>query len=257
MMPPEGGLAIRMRFHLFVCALAAGCGGSGVDKTVAPLPAGSGVFFTESEAILSGNALFWRVDEFTGDTISSGFPQGGVSCPWLSAMDAGTDGVVIGVGGENAEAYRVDPRSPSKCVKEGDLPAVMQAVAVRADGEVFCVSKSPVALYELDAGLNTIRSSPVVCTGVPGACTIAGADFAPDGRLFAITEDSTWGVLDTAGGFTGIGGIGLRDDFDIDAGGNVRALTGDELRVFDLSGAQRSAVNVYGGTLFATGVVYR
>lgn len=245
----SGGL-----FLLTATFALAGCGQP--DRTVPPLPQGSGLYFTE-ESVLGGDALFYQADELTGGVTFSGFPGDGDSCGWLNAMDVRSDGRVLGVSGTKAKAFLVDPRSPSRCVPLGNLPAVMRAVAVHPDGRVFAIAEVSYDLYELDANLHVVTTSPVGCSNNPD-CLITGIDFAPNGDLYAINSSSDWGVLDVGNGTMIVGAsIGLRDDFDIDSEGTVRALTGGELRTFATSGAQLSAVNLENGTTFATGVVYR
>jgi len=135
----------------------------------------------------------------------------------------------------------------------------MAALAVRADGRIFTVSASN-KLYQLDAQGRVLASATLTCPSMPTGCPVRGIDFSPAGVLFAIVAPGGWSRIDTTSAQLTLlrTGVGLSDDFDIDTLGQVRGLAGDELRFFDLAGVQVGrAVNVFGGTAFATGLVHR
>ena len=97
------------------------------------------------------------------------------------------------------------------------------------------------------------------CAANAAPCRVDGIDFGPDGTLFAIGAFGLWSRITTASAqLTTIkSGVGFSDDFDIDTAGKLRGLEGGEYRSFDLAGNQTGhAINVFGGTAFATGVVY-
>lgn len=240
--------------------LAAACGGGdGSSAGVQPLPAGAGTYFASDFLGLGG---FYRVDEFSGETQpqstdADNLPEGTRSCPVLAALDTRSDGLVLAVARRSAHLYEADPRN-GLCRAETALPETMAAIAVRPDGRIVAVSATNM-LHELDVQARPLAARALVCSGV-GPCPVRGIDFAPDGTLHAIVAGGGWSRIDPSTGQLTLirASVGLSDDFDIDAQGMVRALAGDELRFFDLQGRPAGrAVNVFGGTAFATGVVSR
>ena len=239
--------------------LAAGCGGDEASADVEPLPVGAGTYFSSNFLGLGG---FYRVDEFSGETepqLSSAenLAAGTGPCPMIVALDARPDGLVLGVARNSAHLYETDARQ-ALCRAEAALPAVMAAVAVRSDGRILAVSTTNV-LHEFDAQVRPLSARALVCDGL-GPCPVRGIDVAPDGPLPAIVAGGAWSRIDPPTGQLTLmrASVGLSDDFDIDAQGLVRGLAGDELRFFDLQGRPVGrAVNVFGGTAFANGVVSR
>ena len=251
-------------FAIALVALSACGGGDEGSDTVQPLPAGSGVYFTNS-VLAFDSANFYRVDALSGDTaiqpIGDGAESQGVAqCPVLAALDLRSDGIVLAVALRTAAILEADVRS-TLCRQLAPTPEVMRAVAVRADGRIHTVSVTN-RLYQLDAQGRVLSSTPLLCAGggPSSSCPVTGMDFAPNGTLHAMMSGGTWSRIDPASGqlTTVKTGVDLSDDFDIDALGQVRGLAGDELRRFDLAGnVNGHAVNVFGGTAFASGVVYR
>ena len=244
-------------------AMSSGCGGGGDDadasSTVDPLAAGAGTYFTSDFS--SSDAAFYKVDGFSGETEQQPTKSEGASgvtrCPALAAMDTRPDGMVLAVAKRGAALYETNPRN-SLCRLVAALPETMAAIAVRADGRIFTVSATN-KLYQWDALGRQLAVAPLLCASA-GACPVRGLDFSPAGTLFAIVAPGLWSRIDTATAqLTGVRtGVGLSDDFDIDTQGTVRGLAGNELRLFDLTGLQSGrAVNVFGGTAFATGLVHR
>jgi len=234
----------------FAFVVASGCAAT-PDIHVAALPPGSGTFFTQVGLLASETGSVYQVDVEDGGTAKIG-PS---SCPWLSALDLRPDGTVLGVGGGVANAYLIDPLMPQSCVELGQLPEVMQAVAVRADGHVFTISDKPnhQTVYELDDALNVIASHPLSCP----TCSIDGIDFAPDGTLYAINGQLSWTTLDPATGDVPTGTpTDLGFDFDIDAAGTVRALAGNQFKTYNLAGDKLTGVDI-GSTLYVEGLVFR
>ena len=241
--------------------MLAACGGGdeGID-TVQPLPAGSGVYFTNS-FLAFDSANFYRVDALSGDTaiqpIGDG-AEGITQCPVIAALDLRPDGIVLAVALRAAAIFEADVRS-TLCRQLAPLPEVMRAVAVRADGRIHTVSVTN-KLYQLDAQGRVLSSTALLCAGGGPSCPVMGLDFGPNGTLYAIVSGGLWSRIDPASGpvTTIKSGMDLSDDFDIDALGQVRGLAGDELRSVDLAGNPVGhAINVFGGTAFASGVVYR
>lgn len=253
------------RWLIWWCGLAlaalSACGGGDEVATVEPLPAGSGMYFTNG---ITGfdNASFLRVDAVSGDTVLQPIGAGAdspgiIQCPLIAALDLRPDGVVLAVAKRTATILEADVRS-ALCRQLATLPEVMRAVAVRADGRIHAVSITN-KLYQLDAQGRVLSSTALLCP-FASTCTATGMDFGPDGNLYAIVAGGEWSRIDPASGqmTTVKTGVGLSDDFDIDALGQVRGLAGNELRSFDLAGNPTGhAINVFGGTAFATGVVYR
>ena len=251
---------------LAVAALAvgmalSGCGGSEDDgQTVAPLAAGAGTYFASD--FLSADASFYRVDEFSGETDAlfayADGAAGASRCPALVALDSRADGMVLAVARRSAALYESDPRN-ALCRLVAALPETMAALAVRADGRLFTVSATN-KLYQFDAQGRQLAVAALLCPPSVVTCPVRGIDFSPAGALHAIVAPGLWSSIDiNSGQLTAIrSGVGLSDDFDIDAQGLVRGLASDELRFFDLTGVpNRRAVNVFGGTAFATGLVHR
>lgn len=245
-------------------ALLSACGGGGdADEVsaVQPLPAGSGVYFTNG-ITGSTSANFYRVDALSGDTaiqsVGAGTEASGLTqCPALAALDLRSDGIVLAVGLRTAALLEADTRS-TLCRQLAVLPEAMRALAVRADGRIHTVSATN-KLYQLDAQGRVLTSMPLLCASGAPTCPVTGMDVGPDGALYAIVAGGLWSRIEPASGqLTTIkAGVGLSDDFDIDALGQVRGLAGNELRGIDLAGNRSGlAINVFGGTAFATGVVY-
>ena len=239
------------------------CGGDeGVATKVEPLPAGSGLYFTDGSSGFD-NANFYRLNEASGDTAL--LPTQGDSssasakpCPAIYALDTRADGTVLAVARRAAEIHEADART-TVCRLVATLPEVMRALAVRLDGRIFTVSVTN-KLYQLDAQGRVLAATLLLCPTFTATCPVGGIDFGPDGTLYAVVQSGPWSRIDTTSAqLTTIkSGVGLSDDFDIDAAGKVRGLAGEEFRTFDLAGNQTGhAINVYGGTAFATGVVYR
>lgn len=242
-------------------ALGAGCGGGSDDSpAIEPLAAGAGTYFAID--FLSSDASFYRLNEFSGETEAlfaySEGAGGAVRCPSLAALDTRADGMALAVARRSAALYEADPRN-GLCRPVAALPETMVALAVRADGRLFTVSASN-KLYQLDAQGRVLASATLLCATVAPSCPVRGLDFSPAGTLHAIVAPGAWSRIDPASAqlTTLRTGVGLSDDFDIDAQGTVRGLAGDELRFFDLAGnASGRAVNVFGGTAFATALVHR
>jgi len=256
-------MTTRRRRFLSVLALAmlSGCGGGDKGSTVEPLPTGSGVYFTNGITLFSDSANFYRVDPVSGDTalqtVGNG-ADGVTQCPPIAAMDLRPDGIVLAVAQRTAVILEADVRS-TLCHQLASLPEVMRAVAVRADGHIFTVSATN-RLYQLDAQGSVLSSTALLCASSAPACPVTGMDFSSGATLYAIVSGGLWSRIDpTSGQLTTIkSGVDLSDDFDIDTLGQVRGLAGDELRSVDLAGNPiGQAINVFGGTAFATGVVYR
>lgn len=224
-------------------------------ETVDPLPVGAGVFYAETDLLLD-------VEFYSLDPSGANMLEGDPNCHWLAAMDTQPDGTVLAVGGKDAEAYLVDPRSPTKCIAQGPLPEIMGAVAVRPDGHVFTVSKDGHTLYELDDQLTQLARVPVTYGG-PGTATpqLDGIDFAPDGTLYANDGENSWVKVDPTTGVATMLALlnfgDIRDDIDIDGNGIVRELSEDQYRTYDLTGKMLTGVELDGGTTFATAVVAR
>jgi len=166
--------------------------------------------------------------------------------------------MVLAVALRTTVILEADTRS-TLCHQIAALPEVMRAVAVRADGRIHTVSTTN-KLYQLDAQGRVLSSTGLLCSAFAPTCPVTGMDFSPDGTLYAIVSGGLWSRIDPASGqlTTVKSGVGLSDDFDIDALGQVRGLAGNELRSIDLAGNPTGhAINVFGGTAFATGVVYR
>ncbi|MBL8345455.1 MAG: hypothetical protein JNN03_08435 [Rubrivivax sp.] len=244
-----------------VLGLVSGCGGADdADPSVEPLALGAGTYFTTD--FLSSDASFYRVNEFSGETealIAFSEGAGGTfRCPALAALDTRGDGMVLSAARRSASLYESDPRN-GLCRLVGTLPETMVALAVRADGRLFTVSATN-KLYQLDAQGRPLSAAVLLCPPSTPTCPVRGLDFSPAGTLHAIVAPGLWSRIDaTSAQLTSIRtGVGLSDDFDIDAQGRVRGLAGDELRFFDLAGNPSGrAVNVFGGTAFATGLVHR
>lgn len=242
--------------------MVAACGGGSADEggqTIEPLAAGAGTYITTD--FLSSDASFYRVNEFSGETdvlfASSAGAGGAARCPALAAMDSRADGMLLAVAKRSASLYESDPRN-GLCRLVAPLPETMVALAVRADGRIFTISATN-RLHQFDAQGRALSAATLLCPSV-GVCPVRGIDFSPIGTLHAIIAPGLWSRIDPANSqLTSIrSGVGLSDDFDIDAAGLVRGLAGDELRFFDLTGnPSRRAVNVFGGTAFATGLVHR
>lgn len=180
---------------------------------------------------------------------------GATRCPALAALDTRGDGMVLSVARRSAAVYESDPRD-GLCRLVGALPETMVALAVRADGRLFTVSATN-KLYRFDAQGRQLSAAVLLCPPSTPTCPVRGLDFSPAGTLHAIVAPGLWSRIDaTSAQLTSIRtGVGLSDDFDIDAQGRVRGLAGDELRFFDLTGNPSGrAVNVFGGTAFATGL---
>lgn len=243
--------------------LLSACGGDeGGAANVEPLPAGSGLYFTDGSSG-SDNANFYKLNEASGDTAL--LPTKGDSssasakpCPAIAALDARGDGMVLAVARRTAEIHAADART-TVCSLLAPVPEVMRALAVRSDGRIFTVSVTN-KLYQLDAQGRVLAATLLLCPAFAPTCPVGGIDFAPDGTLYAIVEPGLWSRIDTVTAqlTTLKSGVGLSDDFDIDANGKVRGLASQEFRSFDLAGNPSGhAINVFGGTVFATGVVYR
>jgi len=248
------------RWFALALSILSGCGGGDEGATVEPLPAGSGVYFTNGIS-LSDSANFYRVDAVSGDTALQPVGDGAdgiAQCPAIAALDLRPDGMVLAVALRAAVILEADTRS-TLCRQLAPLPELMRAVAVRADGRIHTVSTTN-KLYQLDAQGRVLSSTALLCTAFAPTCPVTGMDFSPDGTLYAIVSGGLWSRIDPASGqlTTVKSGVGLSDDFDIDALGQVRGLAGNELRSVDLAGNPTGhAINVFGGTAFATGVVYR
>jgi hypothetical protein len=247
----------------FALSILSACGGGDEDAgTVEPLPIGSGLYFTDG---ISGfnSANFYRVDTVSGDTalqrVGAGADSPGITqCPAIAALDVRPDGMVLAVALRTAVMLEADARS-TLCRQLAPLPEVMRAVAVRADGRIHTVSTTN-KLYQLDAQGRVLSSAALLCASFAPTCPVTGMDFGPNGTLHAIVSGGLWSRIDPASGqlTTVKTGVGLSDDFDIDALGQVRGLAGGELRSIDVAGNPTGhAINVFGGTAFATGVVYR
>lgn len=248
----------------FALSILSACGGGGEEAdTVEPLPAGSGVYFTNGSSG-GDNANFYRVDAVSGNTalqaIGAGADSPGINqCPAIAALDLRPDGMVLAVALRTAVIFEADTRN-TLCRQLATLPEPMRAVAVRADGRIHTVSTTTNKLYQLDGQGRVLASTALLCPAFAPTCPVRGMDFGPDGTLYAIVAGGLWSRIDPASGqlTTLKTGVGLSDDFDIDALGHVRGLAGNELRNIDLAGNPTGhAINVFGGTAFATGVVYR
>ena len=238
------------------------CGGGDDDAVVlTPLPTGSGLYFTDGNTGFSdANANFYKVNEISGETLLQPTNRGSDAgrCPALFALDARPDGMVLAVARYTAALYEADTRATA-CKLFASLPEVMTALAVRADGHLFTVSATN-KLYELDAQARVLSATTLRCPATAPTCKITGIDFAPDGTLYSLALGGLWGRIDAATAMVVAikPNVAFSDDFDIDALGKVRGLAGGEFRSFDLAGNPVGrAINVYGGTAFATGVVYR
>ena len=257
-------MAIRWLSGSFALTLAmlSACGGSDGVANVEPLPAGSGLYFTNGSFGFD-TANFYRLNEVSGDTVllptlGDSSSDGAKPCPTISALDTRSDGMVLAVARRAAEIHEADART-TVCSLIASLPEVMRAVAVRSDGRIFTVSATN-KLYQLDAQARVLSAALLLCPALTAGCPVAGIDFGPDGTLYAIVTGGLWSRIDTTSAqlTTVKSGVGLSDDFDIDALGKVRGLAGEEFRTFNLAGNQTGhAINVFGGTVFATGVVYR
>ncbi len=242
-------------------ALCAGCGGGSDDRqAIGPLAAGAGTYFAID--FLSSDASFYRLNEFSGETevlvAHSEGAGGAFRCPALAALDTRADGMALAVAKRSAALYEADPRN-GLCRLVAALPEIMVALAVRADGRLFTVSATH-KLYQLDAQGRVLAFATLLCAAAAPSCPVRGLDFSPAGTLHAIVAPGQWSRIDPASAqlTTLRTGVGLSDDFDIDAQGQVRGLAGDELRFFDLAGNPNGrAVNVFGGTAFATALVHR
>lgn len=248
---------------LAMAMVLSGCGG-GDDaddgQTVAPLAAGAGTYFTTD--FLSSDASFNQVNEFSGETATlfaySDAAAGASRCPALAALDSRADGMVLAAAKRSAALYEADPRN-ALCRLVAALPETMAALAVRADGRIFTVSATN-KLYQFDAQGRQLAATALLCPAFVVTCPVRGIDFSATGTLHAIVAPGLWSRVEIASGqLTAVrSGVGLSDDFDIDAQGLVRGLASDELRFFDLAGNPSGrAVNVFGGTAFATGLVHR
>lgn len=256
-------MSIRWRTLAAALALAMGlsaCGGEDDAPNVEPLASGAGSYFAID--FLSSTASFYKLNEFSGEvevlTSRSDGAEGTIGCPALAALDSRADGMTLAVARRSAALYEADPRN-ALCRLIATLPETMAALAVRADGRIFTVSTSTNRLYQFDPQGRQLAVATLLCASV-GACPVRGIDFSPAGTLYAIVAPGLWSRIDvTTAQLTSIRtGVGLSDDFDIDAQSLVRGLAGDELRFFDLAGvASGRAVNVFGGTAFATGLVHR
>lgn len=249
------GTVLALGMMLTACG-----GGDDEGQAVEPLAAGAGTYFATDA--LSSDASFYKVNEFSGEidvlTAGSSGAAGAVRCPALAALDSRADGMVLAVARRGAGLYESDPRN-ALCRLIVTLPETMAALAVRADGRLFTVSTSN-KLYQFDAQGRQLAVTTLLCPASVVACPVRGIDFSPAGVLYAIVAPGLWSRIDTASAqLTSLRtGVGLSDDFDIDAQSLVRGLAGDELRFFDLTGnAGGRAVNVFGGTAFATGLVHR
>lgn len=248
----------------FALLVLGACGGG--DETVVaiePLPVGGGTFFTDGNIGFSDvGANFYRVNAVSGETAVQPLPGESESaesrCPALFALDLRPDGKVLAVGRRSADLFEADVRA-TRCRRLGALAEVMAALAVRADGHLFTVSVTN-RLYQFDALAQPLGATPLVCAPNAAPCRVDGIDFGPDGTLYAVGALGLWSRITLATGqlTTLRTGVGFGDDFDIDAQGHVRGLKSGELRTFDLAGnPTRHAINVFGGTAFATGVVHR
>jgi len=256
-------MSTRWRTLAAALVLAMGlsaCGGDDDAPTIEPLASGAGSYFAID--FLSSTASFYKLNEFSGEvevvtSLSEG-AEGTLRCPVLVALDSRADGMTLAVARRSAALYESDPRN-ALCRLIATLPETMAALAVRADGRIFTVSATTNRLYQFDAQGRQLAVATLLCASV-GACPVRGLDFGPNGTLYAIVAPGLWSRIDTATAqLVSIRtGVGLSDDFDIDAQGLVRGLASDELRFFDLNGnASGRAVNVFGGTAFATGLVHR
>lgn len=239
-----------------------GCGGSDEVVAVEPLALGAGTYFTDGNVGVDAGASFYRLNEVSGETLLQPLPGESEAaesrCPALFALDLRPDGKVLAVARRSAELFEVDPRA-TRCRRLAALPETMAALAVRADGHLFTVSVTN-RLYEIDAQAQVLASTALLCAPNTAPCRVDGIDFAPDGALYAIGALGLWSRITAATGqlTTVRSGVGFGDDFDIDAQGKVRGLEGGEFRSFDLAGNPTGhAVNVFGGTALATGVVHR
>lgn len=246
-------------FAIALFVLAA-CGGPDRGATLEPLPAGSGLYFTDGNSGFD-RANFYRVDAVSGDTSMQpvGTDSSGISqCPAMAALDLRPDGMVLAVAKRTAVMLEADPRS-TLCRQLAPLPEPMRAVAVGNDGRIYTVSATN-KLYQLDTSGSLLSSKPLLCAGLASTCPVTGIDFDPNATLYALVSGGEWSRINPATGqlTTVKSGVGLSDDFDIDAMGQVRGLAGNELRSINLAGNPTGqAINVFGGTAFASGVVYR
>ena len=257
--------SLKAGFASALLLTVAACGGGDAAVTVEPLPAGAGLYFTDGNTgFADATASFYKLNEISGDTALQPTSGGSDSpdsarCPAMFALDARPDGVVLAVARRTAAIYEADPRT-TVCKLLAALPEVMAALAVRADGRIFTVSDTTNKLYQFDAQAQLIAAAPLLCPATLATCKVNGIDFAPDGTLYAIGPLGQWGRLDISSAqVTPIkSGAAFSDDFDIDTLGRVRGLANGEFRSFDLAGNPTGhAINVFGGTAFATGVVYR
>lgn len=254
------GSRLRAALTLLLPVLLWSCGGGGsAGDSVEPLPAGSGVYFTNGVTGSDGGN-FYRVDALSGDTAIQpiGDPVDAAvdQCPAIAALDQRPDGMVLAVAQRSAALYEADLRN-TLCRPLAPLPEVMRALAVRADGRIFAVSTTN-KLHQLDAQGRALSASALRCASAALSCPVTGIDLAPDGTLYAIVSGGAWSRIDTSSAqlTTVKTGVGLSDDFDIDPAGQVRGLAGGELRGIDLAGNRNGpAINVFGGTAFATGIV--
>lgn len=251
----------RCWFAVALSVLAA-CGGSPTGATLEPLPVGSGLYFTDGNSGFE-HANFYRVNTVSGDTsmqaVGDGTASSGIAqCPAMVALDLRPDGRVLAVAKRTAVILEADPRS-TLCRQLASLPEPMRALAVHTDGGIYTVSATN-KLYQLEPSGKVVSSTVLLCSGLASTCPVMGIDFGPDGTLYAIVSSGLWSRVNPASGqlTTVKFGVGLSDDFDIDTLGQVRGLAGNEVRSIDLAGNSTGyAINVFGGTASATGVVYR
>lgn len=223
---------------------------------IPPLAAGAGTFAQPPAAL-----PFVRINGTSGAT-SVQAP----SCAPHSAADLLPDGLVLAASATSSTLTQIDVVT-GLCKTLFRVAEPMAAIAVSAGGVVHLLSEASTGgarqLYRYAAGGALLSQAAVSgstnASGVAHLSAPDGMDFAPDGTLYVTQQASIW-QLDPV---TGVGtlrasAINTSGDFDIDATGLMRTISGGQLNVYRTSdwGLDRS-VPLQGASLGAAPLVHR
>jgi hypothetical protein len=171
-----------------------------------------------------------------------------LTCPTPFAVDRAPDGRLLGVPAftEAPVLYEYSV-SDGSCRKVAELPKVMTALAVRADGKIVTISdegafrKRSVHIFdefgrELNSATLRVRTPGGFFDPEEEVHRVDGIDFGPDQKLYSVNFASIW-ILDPETGEADYrtGYSGAAYDVDIDKFGVMRAISFGKLVIFDLT----------------------
>lgn len=227
-----------------------------IDAGTAPLSVGAGTFAQEFPF-----GAFQRLNETNGLLAAQSS-----ACQGFNAADTKPDGRVVAVSINSSVVSEIDVNNGT-CRDLFIVPEPMTAIAVASNGTIKTISYATLfgarQVYRFNSSGTQLGKAPLtgyatyLLSGDPAY--LGAVDFAPDGSLYATTNNGSIWLLDSVTGVSTLKAnlIAGTGDIDIDSSGMLRTIHSGSLKVISTTSWSVISTQILAQDIFAFSALVR